>query len=456
MLKIFARLICILVVFFSSFVLAEGLESSIPNENGDYCVIVAHPSVLPKGGIEYLGMSMWSSTEVFSADINGQTVSINSAHDYINDSVYGTESRIGKNVQETTLYTLTVVPESGSEYSCSTLVNVLDSFFIKPTENSCVLTAIPLIHRSEDEVFIYFSLSWDKFENNAYIAYNSVLIDDKGKYQEKYTTNTYLNRCISNDSCSYNRTFFSYINIADVPITFTTKVYWFKKNEAGNPEPYNTVSRCSVTVEGMLPDKLPITSQPVQPTKLTYNDGLEAGKQLCIDNPESCGIAISSAINVPYTPIVYDAITNILSIPEILIPVTTEESQSYEAYEAQLKIIPTQNNDIQLQVSNIAKINKPVTSSWSDNVNAEDSIGLLKMYLTQNNRNQAISVIDSLVDVKQNIDKATELLNGINQYSGDSTKQILYVLEFFLRKSSYVLAGDLISEGTIVRAAELI
>ncbi len=45
MLKIFTRLICILVVLFSSFVLAEGLEGSIPNENGDYCVIVANPSV---------------------------------------------------------------------------------------------------------------------------------------------------------------------------------------------------------------------------------------------------------------------------------------------------------------------------------------------------------------------------------------------------------------------------
>ncbi|MCK5878112.1 MAG: hypothetical protein KAG43_10790 [Candidatus Marithrix sp.] len=468
MLKIFVRLICILVILFSSFVLAEGLEGSIPNKNGDYCVIVANPSVLPKGVTKKLELNMWSSTEVFSADVNGQPVTIKDSHDYINDSVYGINPYGGKNVQETTLYTLTVVPKSGNEYSCSTLVNVLDSFSIKPTENSCVLTAIPLYQKNEEgEVSVYFSLSWNKFEDNTYYVYQVSINDGNANNfrREKYiahktnSNGTFSTSCSATSKCKFNTVFdtqFSSTNIADFPTIYTAKVYWEKNEKDGKSETYNMVSQCNVTVEGMLPNKLPLTSQPVQPTKLTYNDGLEAGKQLCIDNPTSCGIAISSAINALHTPIVYDAITNILSIPEILIPVITEESQSYEAYEAQLKIVPTQNNDIQLRVSNMAKVNEKVTSSWKDNVNAKDSIELLKTHLAKNNRSEAIKIIDSINSLHDKIKNANDFLNGIGQHSGDSTKQVLYALEFFLRNYNEALAGSLIAEGSIVNAAELI
>ena len=436
MLRRFARLICILVILFSSFAWADELEGSIPNENGDYCVLIPHPPALPKGGGK-VDLIAWSNTEnVTNADINGMDV-------YLPGCLGGCagSNTQSHDIENTTSYTLTVLPTKGSEYSCSTSVTILETSPYEPKENGCVLTAFPRLYTiKDDKLNIYLFLRWDKMENDTYKVTNLVISGTDGfRYNPDQPY-------YSSGSRRHPK-----LNMVDLPVKYTAKIYWERKNENGTFEPY-IISKCSATIEGMLPTKLPVISQPVQPTKLTYNDGLEAGKQLCIDNPTSCGIAISSAINAPYTPIVYDAITNILSIPKILIPVTTEESQSYEVYEAQLKIVPTQNNDIQLRVSDIAPINKPVTSSWRDNVNAEDSIGLLKTYLTKNNRSQTIRIIDSW----QNMNKAGEFLNGITQYSGDSTKQVLYVLEFFLKNSSHVLAGGLIAEGSIVRAAELI
>ena len=450
--------LCFSVILFSTSAVtwAQELEGSIPNENGDYCVIMTFPPVLPKGGTEYLELNMWSSTKVTSADVNGQIVRLDSSS--LNDSSYKTDVSFGKDVQQTTPYTLTVVPKVGSEYSCSTSVTVLDNFGTVPKEDSCSLTAIPLQRRSEDEIYMRLSLSWEKFEDNAYVANNSVLIGDRDEYRDEGHIHNNISRCFSDSVCNYDRTYLLYPKIADFPVTYTAKVYWQKKNEDGrSSESYDVVSRCSVTVEGLLPEKLPPSPQPVQPTKLTYNDGLQAGKQQCIDEPAVCGIDSNSSsgfggIELSDGVAIFDTITNMLTIPAIEVSLIDAEGFEYtERFEAQMQA--TSPTDLtQFSVTGLEPVNPQLPDILPDHPALGIGEDFVKEYLTLNQQTKAVKVLKAL----RTADKLMELLNGLDRHRDNPVKQALYGLEFILRHSKYVSFGVLIEEDALVRTYDAI
>jgi len=187
--------------------------------------------------------------------------------------------------------------------------------------------------------------------------------------------------------------------------------------------------------------------QPQSSTTLTYDDGVEAGKQFCRDHPTSCGMN-------PSVPAIYDDYTNTVSIPEIHIP------ESNEIYEAKLKIISPPQEPVQLETTSIELKNQPPSQdSWRDYVGAGDAADFLKLYLTYRDQHDA----DAIIGVLENVNLAGEFINGITQYSGNSRHQVLFGLEFLLRNISKlpgmkvgILGAELISEGAFVRAAELV
>ena len=438
--------VSLLLIFCSSFVWANELvEGSIPNENGDYCVIFPQPSVLPKGGGK-VELAVWSSTDdVTYADIHGEAIFLAGCGSSSTDCP-GANSKYDT-IEKTTSYTLNVLPKEGNEYSCSTVVKVSDEELSEPREDSCSLIAFPvgLVPGGSDKgkVDVNLYLRWEKTEES-YRVSSSVISGTDG-----------FRKTSNPPSHSTGTNYYPNVNVTELPVVYTAKVYWENKGETGF-EPHNVVSECNAVLEGMLPAKLPVTSQPVQPTKLGYNDGFEAGKQACINNPTVCGISTNTSglcgIDLSDSVAVFDTFTNMLTIPAIDVSLLNEEGAEYtERFEAQLKV-KSPSDLTQFEITNL----EPVSSQLPNILPDHPAIGIaedvIKEYLTLNQQTKAVNILKSL----RGVDKLFELLNGLDRHSDNPVKQVLYTLEFFLRHSQFVSwgAGDLIEENTLVRTYE--
>ncbi len=80
----------------------------------------------------------------------------------------------------------------------------------------------------------------------------------------------------------------------------------------------------------------------------------------------------------------------------------------------------------------------------------------LTTYFTLSDNTNALNIMEKFhLDKLDYIDMLWSYSDGLAQYS-DSTEQVLYSLEFFLRNSSYVFGGEYIKEGSIVNAYQQI
>lgn len=258
-----------------------------------------------------------------------------------------------------------------------------------------------------------------------------------------------------------------------------------------------------------LPDANTTTVTPPTPTA-TYEEGLQAGKQLCIDNPATCGIqmpdtaaltetvkqqcandpascgivtptldtetltqtvkqqcasdpvscgiqttceANTSGIMGSCMQVVYDTITKILSIPMINVSVKADNVESIEPFEAQLQLNSVDaNGTIKFDVARLNPVNQPLPDILPEHPALDKALELTQLYLTHKNKAGAADILGKI----QQFDNLMDFLNGINQHSDNPVKQVLFALEFYLKTSKYIFGGGLVQDGTLVAAYDAI